>query len=120
LNFGTHLVALKIHKIVADLEKYPNQIHESYIVAKVGKVVDERCNKKRVNAHTSTFVVEQAIMSLIPIRRRPPVSETCLGKSTIGEVDFRQSILLLTIIMYSYSDGHRKESRHKISSPCPR
>ena len=27
-------MALEIHKIVADLEKYPNQINESYIVAK--------------------------------------------------------------------------------------
>jgi hypothetical protein len=52
LESGTHLMALEIHKIVADLEKYPNQIHETYMVAKVGKVVDERCNKKKESMPT--------------------------------------------------------------------
>lgn len=74
------------------------------------------------NSYTLVFVVEQAIMSLMPMRNKPPVS-TEVGKDVNLEGKrflMRSDLLLLTIEMYSSSEGHCRESLQRISIPWPR
>jgi len=71
------------------------------------------------------FVIENAIMSLITIRKKPPVSTPTNVSSSSRPKPFTQSLsnatqLLLTILTYSSSVGHSKESLHSSSAPCPR
>ena len=72
-NNETHFFALQIHQIVSDLEKHANQVDKGYIVSEWPSV-SLATRKAWRKSDVSIFVVEQAIMSLIPIRRSPPVS----------------------------------------------
>lgn len=75
---NSYLGALQIHVIISDLEIYPDHVYERNIVS--GKREGDQVSRMGSGGNFEemyilVFVVEQAIMSLIPIRRRPPVSD---------------------------------------------
>lgn len=70
-------------------------------------------------ADTSVFWLAQAIISLTDKRSKPPVSvKGCKESKTRTNTLAAQ--LSVTILIYSSSVGHRSESRHRRSRPCPR
>ena len=62
---------MKIEIVISDLEEDTDQVDERYVVP--AAYVSER-SKEQAHPHVSRFVVAQAIMSLIAMRNRPPVS----------------------------------------------
>lgn len=70
-------------------------------------------------AYTSILLVAHAIMSLIAILNKPPVSGSRGSAHQTLEPE-KQTQLLLTMEIYSSSVGHCNESLQKISRPCPR
>jgi hypothetical protein len=79
----THLSALKIHIVIPNLKVDADQVYQRDVVTGVENVLEphniyKRCSSREqveMDAYTSILVVEHAIMSLIAIRNKPPVSE---------------------------------------------
>lgn len=101
----THFCTVEVHEVVADLEIYSNEIYEGDIITTKTNIIKiPRSQEFGSKSYTSTFVVAHAIINLIPIRSKPPVSSQknyCLRSERK-----RCSALLLTMDMYSASDGH--------------
>ena len=103
----TYFCALKVHVVIADLEVYSEEVYQRDIIAE-GPASQWHSTQRNISPYTPVFVVPQAIISLIPILKRPPVSRTP-REYVAGSPDTPDS-LLLTMEIYSSSVGHTKES----------
>jgi hypothetical protein len=78
---------------------------------------DPEMQEAEIKPYTPTLVVAQAIISLIPMRSKPPVSAWVDCHSVIKKELRELHVLLFTMDIYSSSEGHCRESRHRISRP---
>ena len=69
-----YLCALKIHEVIPDLEENTDEVDEGDIVSTRRRLSRTCMNSEDGEAYVSMFSEEHAIMSLIPMRKRPPVS----------------------------------------------
>jgi hypothetical protein len=118
----TDLGALKVHVVVADLENDSNQVRQRDVVSvrkkRIGAGKSECAKCKGAGTNLAGDSGDAAIISLMDIRNKPPVSATALVSSSApGEAG---DVLLLTMSMYSGSVGQIRFSRQKRSIPCPR
>jgi hypothetical protein len=70
----THRGALKVHKIITNLEIYTDKVDEGDIITLQTMCKDKSSRASEIHTYISILVVLQAIISLIPMRKSPPVS----------------------------------------------
>lgn len=107
MSWHAYLRTLKIHVVVTNLEVHSEEVHQRDVIAAGSAVGSVQPEGRKFHPHMSVFVVPQAIISLIPILKRPPVSET---SEDVARRPHLHDALLLTMEIYSSSVGHTRAS----------